>query len=152
MIIKRLSYITIEPWKDTITELLNLSVKLNFPYMPENEGYGQKKYDELHEYLRAEKAIVFGAIENGELAGWIWCHEIYRMGSRRLHISEISVREEYRMRGIGKRLLAEAETYAKSNGFLELDLLVTESNEDAVRFYKDLDFDTERYLMVKKVF
>ena len=139
-------------WKDKIAELLNDSVILNFPYYSGGSNYGNNKCDEVAAFLNDGTAIVFAATEQDELIGWVWCHKINRMGKLRLHIAEISVSANFRRQGIGKLLLNTVESYAKENGYCEIDLLVTVSNKDALLFYETASFVPERYLMRKELF
>lgn len=147
----RLNYDTFRTWECQIEKLINDSVKINFYDQPVSDGYGAEKCDEIKAYLQKDAAIIYAAVEGGELLGWVWCHPITRLVKRRLHISEIGVAETCQGRGIGQKLLAETEAYARDNGFEEIDLFVTASNERAVDFYKKSSYIPERFLMKKIV-
>ncbi len=136
-------------WRNQIERLLNSAVKLNFPDQVLPESYGRDRCEELAEYLQAKKAVVFLAVDGETMLGWIWCHPIRRMSKERLHVAEIAVAEGHRGQGVGARLLAQAEQYARENGIEELDLLVTAKNRSAVSFYEKKGFEVERYLMKK---
>ncbi len=138
-------------WRKQIEDLIVYSAKINFPGCEIDENYGITKCNTLEKYIAEDSAAVFAAIEDDLLLGWIWIHEIDRMGKKRVHVSEIAVSDKYRHRGLGKSLLETAEAYAADHGYKEIDLLVTASNEAAVGFYRDADFITERYLMKKVI-
>jgi ribosomal protein S18 acetylase RimI-like enzyme len=70
----------------------------------------------------------------GELQAWIY---------------DVSVRQEYWSRGVGKLLMQEAERLARALGIKAVGLGVTISNERALKFYRDLGFLDERIQMVK---
>lgn len=136
-------------WQLAISQLLFDSMKINFPGYKIDDGYCAAKCAEMDTYLRENKAVIYLAVSDGTLLGWIWLHEIRRVGKKRLHIAEIAVASSARRNGIGTRLLQVAESYAKSHGYAEMDLLVTESNSDAVRFYEKANYVSERRLMKK---
>ena len=151
MEIVRVKYDTFGKWEKQIEELINESVKINFPDQDAGSNYGSDKCTQLREYLKAGSAVVFATVEGDDLLGWLWCHQIYRLKKRRLHVSEIGVADQCQGRGIGQRLLREAESFAKENGYEEIDLFVTASNGRAVDFYQRSSFTPERFLMKKKV-
>ena len=138
-------------WCDQVAELFNSSVKINFPEFMVNGNYGNDKCNEVATFLKDGTAIVFVAIEQDKLIGWIWCHKINRLDRMRLHIAEIAVFDDYQKRGVGSQLLDKVEECAIENGYFEIDLLVTASNISAVRFYEESLYRTERYLMKKDV-
>ena len=59
--------------------------------------------------------------------------------------------DECRRQGVGSQLLGIVELYAAENGFNEIDLLVTASNQSAVNFYQKADYKPERYHMKKTI-
>lgn len=132
-----------------MAELLNDSLQINFPKYQIDKNYGFLKTDELYSHIKSNNAIVFLALQDSVLFGFIWCHKINRLNTTRLHISEIVVDKQYRSMGIGQLLMLEAEQFARLNNIEELDLLVTKSNDAAVAFYESLSFSIERYLMKK---
>ena len=116
-----------------------------------NSNYGRDKCDEVEGFLRDGTAVVFAAVEQEKLLGWVWCHRIQRLYKERLHIAEIAVANGCRMNGIGGQLLKKVEIYAMDNGYTEIDLLVTASNIGAIEFYKNASYEPERYLMAKTI-
>lgn len=147
----RITHENFSLWRDQIKELFNSSVRINFPDAEIEETYGTVKCREVDIFLENGSAIVFAAIEGGKLAGWVWCHQIYRLEGLRIHIAEIAVAEEWQRRGIGSILLERVECYAAEKGYQAIDLLVTSSNTSAVNFYEKADFKPERYLMMKTI-
>ena len=151
MRIIQLNHDTFLPWKEQIAELLNISAHINFPEQVLSASYGSNKCADLEAYLKDGSAVVFCAVEQEKLLGWIWCHSIRRLTQTRLHIAEIAVSEDCRNKGVGRQLLENAEAYAVEHGIREIDLLVTASNAAAVAFYEKMSFSPERYLMKKTV-
>ena len=138
-------------WRDQIEELFNSSVRINFPDAELDDSYGRDKCEEVARFLENGSAIVFAAIEGEKLAGWVWCHQIHRLDGFRIHIAEITVADKWHRQGVGGRLLERVEQYAAENGYREIDLFATASNQSAVKFYQKADYKPERYLMKKIV-
>jgi len=138
-------------WSNQIEKLFDSSVKINFPEADISDAYGRDKCMEVAGFLEAGSAIVFAATEGEKLAGWVWCHQIHRLDGLRIHIAEIAVADECRRQGVGSQLLGIVELYAAENGFNEIDLLVTASNQSAVNFYQKADYKPERYHMKKTI-
>lgn len=108
-----------------------------------------EKIDLLNIYLKQNRATLIGAIDNGKLAGFIWIYKYTYFEELRLHINQIVVSKAYRGRGIAKRLIKEAETFAIDNGIKIIDLNVSEKNIEAIDMYDNIGFSTERRLMKK---
>jgi ribosomal protein S18 acetylase RimI-like enzyme len=66
-------------------------------------------------------------------------------------VEEIVVAAERRGEGIGSRLMAEAEAWAKNNGANEVWLDVWDFNEGAIGFYASLGYETITLRMRKSV-
>lgn len=145
----RINDVSFDKWRRQIAELLDSSVKLNFKDFDAGKSYGDDRCCIIHEHLKDLSAVVLAAVEQDELYGFIWIHRINRLNKKRLHIAEIAVSSTHQHEGIGSKLLATAEEYACSNGYDEIDLMVTASNKNAVSFYENADFTTERLLMKK---
>ena len=136
-------------WRSQISGLFQESVKINFPDSFIDNCYGNHKCEEVFSYLKNGSAVVFAAVEQNNLKGWIWCHQIVRMNIKRFHIAEIAVNSDCHNLGIGSELLNSAEIYARKQGITEMDLLVTATNVGAVKFYENASFVPERFLMKK---
>ena len=82
--------------------------------------------------------------------------EVYREPDNYIYLDDLSVTERYRGRGIGTRLIREAEAYAKEQGIGSILFHVEKSNVSAFRLYERLGFavlrdDGSRYLMKKDI-
>lgn len=139
-----------DKWRKEIAALLNQTVTINFPNYIISQKYGYDKTKDIEMFLKNGTAVIFLAIKDNHLIGWIWCHEIIRFNKRKLHIADIATIEPFRGKGIGKELLLKGEEYAKLNGYSGLDLLVTSSNTSAVNFYENVGFSVERLMMCKE--
>lgn len=65
----------------------------------------------------------------------------FRRAYRGVHIDQISVRPEFKRKGIGKALMAEVEAFAREEGVSQLELTFWERNEEACTFYEELGFE-----------
>ncbi len=59
---------------------------------------------------------------------------------RRAHVETLVVAADARRRGIGRRLMEEAEEWGRDRGAVELVLTVWAGNDDAEEFYRRLGF------------
>lgn len=80
--------------------------------------------------------------------------EVYREPEEYIYLDDFSVSEQYRGRGIGTRLIREAEAYAKELGIGRIVFHVEKRNGSAFRLYERLGYtvhrdDGTRYLMKK---
>lgn len=111
-----------------------------------------RKY--LTKLLRARNGRLFVADMDGKIAGYaevtikklpaIFVHD------REAHIGIVFVEERYRRKGIGTRLLKEAERWAKDKGVFSLALTVFDKNKPALLAYKKFGF-REHHMKMSKV-
>lgn len=139
----------VSEYKIEIIELIKETLISNFPNNIVPTNYYEDTFESLLNHVNDGNAFVFAAFENEEILGWMWCHPINRFDSKRMHIANFAVKQEFQKRGIGHMLMEFVEKYTFHNNFDSLDLLVTKENISAVKFYEKHDFEVERYLMRK---
>jgi ribosomal protein S18 acetylase RimI-like enzyme len=66
-------------------------------------------------------------------------------------ITDLVVREDFRRRGVGAALLAEAERCARAAGATELRIGVLSANESAVRLYRSVGFSPYSETLAKRL-
>ncbi len=66
-------------------------------------------------------------------------------------VSDLVVAKDLRGRGIGRQLLAEAESWARLQGATALELSVYEFNQGAQRFYEAAGYGTLSRMMCKQL-
>jgi ribosomal protein S18 acetylase RimI-like enzyme len=71
--------------------------------------------------------------------------------ARQAWVYDVSVRTDWQGRGVGRRLMAHGEEFARGLGLEFIGLGVTAANARAVDFYKDLDYNVERVQMIKRL-
>ena len=118
-------------------------------------GFNQELQDHVYMYLTG--GIGYAAVEekDGVIRGMVLVDYIdrpespYRYAERFAHIAEICVDEQYRRRGVGKRLLDFVKADAKEKGFSRIELDVWAFN-DALAFYEAEGYTVfRRYLELK---
>ena len=151
MEITRLDKLNFDKTKNSIKELLRDAMCISFPEAIINEDYYEEKISKLEEYILNDSAIVYLAVEDNDVLGWIWCHSINRFDKKRLHVASFAVSKKMRNQGVGSLLMEEAEGYAKKSNYDGMDLFVTENNITAVNFYQKNGYQIERYLLKKDI-
>lgn len=91
-------------------------------------------YTKDEEYI-AEVSIVFNKND-----------EDYTIPGKRIYISRIIVKKDFRGKGYGKKLMNYAIEYAKNKGYKEISLGVNLDNYIAFKLYVDLGFTKIKYI------
>ncbi|MFC4542038.1 GNAT family N-acetyltransferase [Halosolutus amylolyticus] len=90
-----------------------------------------------------ESRMFFVATVDDEVVGWVHLHapELEKLA----HTAELTVGvlEGYRGHGIGSHLLARGLEWAGSNGFEKVYQSVPSTNEEAIEFLEEHDWETE---------
>lgn len=68
---------------------------------------------------------------------------------RHVHVHSLMVDAAHRRRGVGRKLMAAAEEWARAQGVFELVLMVYEFNQPAIDFYEELGYGTFTRRMTK---
>ena len=89
--------------------------------------------------------------ESHAFLGYLWVGEGSNMmtGLKHGYIYDIFVKEESRGKGIGRILLEKAESYCREKGYSRILLMVSVSNQAALRLYHELGFKAEQTYMAK---
>ena len=66
-------------------------------------------------------------------------------------VYDVSVREDWWGKGVGRSLMARGERFAAELGLDYVGLGVTFANKRAVKFYEELGYQVERVQMVKRL-
>ncbi len=65
----------------------------------------------------------------------------YTIPDKRIYVSRLIVKKEYRNRGIGSEILEYLIAKAKSMGYSEMTIGVDKDNENALKLYRKFGFD-----------
>jgi len=74
------------------------------------------------------------------------------LGGRVATLEDMIISKEYRKRGFGKELLAEAIRFSKQQGCLRLTLLTDFDNDVAIEFYKGFGFNKSAMIPMRLIF
>jgi len=88
---------------------------------------------------------------NGDPIGFVWVDQSRSgfTGMVQAYILSIFVADAYRGAGLGRRLMAQAEDWARKNDFTSIGLSVTDHNVGAITLYENLGYKTETLRMSK---
>jgi RimJ/RimL family protein N-acetyltransferase len=99
--------------------------------------------EQLHSVAARPNSVVIVADAAGELVGYV---EAIGGGVRRnrhtVHVV-IGVRQSHAERGLGRRLLAELESWARASDIRRLELTVMTHNERALGLYRKMGYQVE---------
>ncbi len=118
MQVKRLDLELFEQWRERIPALIKETILANFSGCNIADEYYQKKCEQLKRYISENRAVVFIALIEGSLAGWIWCHEIHRFSARRLHIAFSLFFLHIRNRELEKNFFMRRKHMQKNAGWM----------------------------------
>jgi RimJ/RimL family protein N-acetyltransferase len=99
----------------------------------------------LKTVLRHPDAAVIVALDGERVVGRLSLSRDPHPASHHVADLGLMVAESHRRRGIGKRLLEEAVTWARGVGIRKLELHVFPWNESALRLYESFGFEREGY-------
>lgn len=87
--------------------------------------------------LSGPTSAVLGALDAGELAATVMVgHDGHRGW-----VYYLAVQPDERRRGLGRRMMREAELWLRERGAVKLNLMVRDSNPAALDFYQQLGYE-----------
>ena len=108
-------------------------------------------------YMNSENSAVFAEIVNGEYVGAALCclrHD-YVEGCETSpvgYLEGVSIREEYRHRGIARKLVSECEQWAREKGCAEFASDCELTNTASLNFHSAIGFqEANRIICFKKM-
>ncbi len=126
----------------------------NFINELENAVFDEKIQQVIFsENLKNENIIYLLAFESEEPAGFISCNVQWLLHHASLigEIQEMIVAEKFRSKGVGKLLIAELITIAKSKGINQLEVTSSKKREHAHRFYMREGFAQSHFKFTKEI-
>lgn len=90
---------------------------------------------------------------DGKEAGYVWVGQVKSAftGATQAHILNLFVVDDFRGRGIGARLMAQAEDWARQQKLERIGLSVAAHNKFALGLYENLEYKTESLRMFKNL-
>ena len=104
----------------------------------------------FEEILQNPEKVLLVAEEDGRLLGQILLNitktpdDPIIKPRKFVYVDELGVAASHRGQGIGKKLMAAAEEWARAQGIAEIELNVWEENGRAITFYENLGYQTVR--------
>jgi ribosomal protein S18 acetylase RimI-like enzyme len=90
--------------------------------------------DEIAKKIQRDGDLFLVAELNGKIIGTV----LGGFDGRRGMVYHLAVKATFRQRGVGAELMAELEKRLKEKGCIRYYLLVTQDNQEAIRFYTNL--------------
>lgn len=123
------------------------------------EDKSEEEYrEELLEFVNGKEKTGIFIVESdaGEYAGLLWVSsreggEPWDFEENPAWIYDIRVHPEYRRQGLGRKLLLQAEGWAKKEGFSRIGLHVFAFNQDAIRLYYSVGYTMKNCYLQKEV-
>ncbi len=114
------------------------------PLTPEEVVSVEQERAMLDDFSRSERALMLVALAEGQLVGEL---SLKAISPRRsiAHVATLgmSVKAEWRRRGVGRELLAAAIEWAPSAGIKRIELYVYARNAAAIKLYEQASFTHE---------
>ena len=122
---------------------------------PEEEAFEEHK-KELLEMITKKVTGVFFAEYNNEYAGLVWISlrsggEIWDFEEMPAWVYDVRVFPQFRGQKLGKKLLAQAEEWAKNNGFVRIGLHVFAFNTVAISLYTTAGYTMKNCYLQKDI-
>ncbi len=118
------------------SDISGLSNQLGYPANP------KETLDRLNMLLSSENHVVIVAnLSEGTIIGWIHVFKAQRLESGVFaEIGGFIVSEKFQGKGIGRKLLQEAENWAHQKKIVKLRVRSKIAREDAKNFYSNMNF------------
>ena len=139
--------------KEDIEDMINLLKQL-FEIEKDFTPNYEKQKRGLELLLDSKDAIIFVARYNERVVGMCSIQILISTaeGGKVGLLEDLVVDEKFRGKGIGTKLLLEAERYCKENGLLRLSLLADKDNIKALEFYKSKGWKFTNLICLRKFF
>ncbi|MHC5038700.1 MAG: GNAT family N-acetyltransferase [Planctomycetota bacterium] len=104
---------------------------------------GRDTRESIVENMRRDPDLYLGAVESGNLIGAVIASDEGRKG----WINRLAVDPDYQRRGIGRRLVAEAEARLRARGREIIAILVEDWNEGSLAFFQAVGYALNRSIL-----
>jgi ribosomal protein S18 acetylase RimI-like enzyme len=129
-------------FKATLSDAYALNKLVNSAYRGDSSKQGWTTEADLLDGTRIDEAALLDLIEKPdttiltykELDSLLGCVELRKDGAK-LYLGMLSVRPNTQGKGIGKKLLAEAETYAHAQGCEKIYMTVISVRQELIDWY-----------------
>lgn len=150
-----------EAKKTDLSLIKKFTVETGWKSIPESqrknldrETWSKHMVKAFESFFKREKSQIFVAEnENHAFLGYLFVGETTdtMIGQSYGFIYDIYVKKEFRGKGIGKTLMEKAETHCRERGYSKISLMVSTSNQPAIRLYNRMGFKAEQMFMGKQI-
>lgn len=140
---------TIDEFRDQFVRLYFNNVKAHDNVEHFSIYDAEKKIEDFQEYIRKEKAFLFYVPCEDTVAGFMWVHPIDYKGNQRIYIHAISVRNQFKGKGIATNMYSFllASDLCKYDVYTHVDA----SNVASLHFHEKMLFKAEQYQYFKQL-
>ncbi len=114
-----------------------------------------RRIGELFDFMVTKEShqVFVAEDEQQSFLGYVWVGEGSNpmTGTKHGYIYDIFVPEEHRRKGIGMRLMEQAEDYCRETGYHEMLLMVAINNQPAEQLYTKQGFKPDQKYMLKRL-
>lgn len=132
-----------EAFSDLFIRVYNVS----FPDGVFTNAFGHERVKDLLSFVNDNTAILYGAFQDDKLAGFIWGYRRQVNDELRIHVPVLVVGEHYQRKGAARKLMELMKCYSNDNGIRIIEVMVTSTNEDALKYYANARFKEARKLL-----
>lgn len=151
MIYKKCDASDIEINTQAFSDLFINVYNINFPDRGFNSAFGHERVKDIIGFVNDNTATIYGAYDGDKLAGFIWGYKRQINDELRIHVPVLVVSEQHQRKGIARHLMELMKSYASSCGIDIIEVMVTSSNEDAIKYYDNIGFKEARKLLELRI-
>ena len=105
------------------------------------------KNDLINNFDRLQTIVI---LDKGNIVGYL-SYIIKKRHTSKLDVDQLVVLEQYRGKGLGKKLMDEVKKIAKENECDRIELNCWLFNENAINMYEHIGFDRQRIIYEMKI-
>jgi L-phenylalanine/L-methionine N-acetyltransferase len=114
---------------------------INIPLTPDEVATVEQERAILDDFARSERALMLVALAEGQLVGELSLKAISpRKAIRHVASLGMSVKADWRRKGVGRELLSAGLEWAPGAGIKRVELWVYARNDGAIKLYESLGF------------
>ena len=117
------------------------------PYIFANISDEELKNDLINNFDRLKTIII---LDNDRIVGYL-SYKIKKHHTSKLDVDQLVILEQYRGKGLGRKLVEESKKIAIENGCDRIELNCWLFNENALAMYEHIGFVTQRIMYEMKI-
>ncbi|MCK5023952.1 MAG: GNAT family N-acetyltransferase [Candidatus Aenigmarchaeota archaeon] len=133
---------------EKILEFKKKSVQVSFP----DNNFNPEKYKEsVLKNFEREPEGMHVLEENGKVIGFLWMSTTRTILGKCGLVHQIYIDDEFRGKGLAKKLMDCAEEYFREKNIKRIKLTVTLENVSAIKLYEKIGYQKKRVVMEKNI-